>query len=230
MYLSTAEPADGPLRLSTAYRPGTTVSMSTSGWSRYPKNSTAFRGYGAGSLILVKAENGWRLFDSEKNELALDVSHEDQLETVIESVDLLHPPAGWTRLDHRAWVKGEWNVSLGAAGWRVSHPRCSTRQVFRSADRARRWAELRFDRGGGARGPRCRADTRATKTLPDVRVTEAERKDALDLAAELNLSFAELVRAALKTLRAEHAKNPLVYDPAEHVISLLPPGSHTRSA
>lgn len=204
--------------------------MSTSGWARYPKNSTAFRGYGEGSLVLVKAENGWRLFDSDKNELALDTSHESQFEAVLETVDLLYPPAGWTRLDHIAWVNGEWNVSLGTAGWRVTHPRCSTRQIFRSADRARKWVDLRVTRGGGTRGPRCRAETRATKTLPDVRVTEAERTDAMNLAAELNLSFAELVRAALKTLRAQHTKNALVYDAADHVLSFFPPGSHTRSA
>lgn len=230
MYLSTAEPTDGPSRLSTAYRPGTPVSMSTSGWARYPKNSTAFRGHGAVSLVLVKSESGWRLFDADKNELALDTAHEDQLEAVIETVDLLYPPAGWVRLDNHAWVNGEWNVSLGTAGWRVAHPRCSTRQIFRSADRARKWVDLRATRGGGARGPRCRAETRATRTLPDVRVTEAERKDAMSLASELNLSFAELVRAALKTLRAEHAKNALVYDSVNHVISLFPPGPHTRSA
>ena len=203
--------------------------MSTSGWARYPKNSTAFRGYGSGSLVLVKTDNSWRLFDAEKNELALDTSHEAGLESVIEVVDLLYPPAGWTRLDQAAWSRGDWSVTLGQAGWKVAHPKAATRQVFPSADRARKWVDLRADRPNGPRGPRCRSDVRATRTLPDVRVTEAERAEALELASALKISFAELVRAALKTLVNLNASGQIAYDPADHTISTTRPG-RTRAA
>ena len=224
MYSSTAELAEGLTRLSTAYRPGTPSFMSTSGWARYPKNSTAFRGYGEGALVLVKSDVGWRLFDEAKNELALDTSSEDGLEAVIETVDLLYPPGGWTRLDHTAWEKGDWKITLTATGWKVAHPRSAPRQTFRSADRARKWVDLRADRLNSTRGPRCRAETRANRTLPDVRVTEAERAAALQLASELNLSFAELVRAALKGLINASATNALVYDSAQHTVLAPRPG------
>lgn len=198
--------------------------MATSGWARYPRNRTAFRGYGQGALVLVKAVNGWRVFDSEKNELPLAAADEQDLETVIELVDLQHPPANWTRLDQSAWERGDWKVLSTATGWKIQHPKFSTRQSFRSADRARKWIDLRAQREDSVRGPRCRAGTRATRVLPDVRVTEAERADALNLAAELNLSFAELVRAALKTARAAWASDALMYDRAENALVLSRPG------
>ena len=223
-YSSTAELPEGPPRLSTAYRPGTTDRMSTSGWARYPKNLTAFRGYGSGSLVLVKADNCWRLFDGDKNELALDAGHESSLEAIIETVDLLYPPEGWTRLDHSAWERGDWSVTLTQTGWKVGHPKAATRQVFPSADRARKWVDLRAARPNGTRGPRCRSTARANRTLPDVRVTEAERSEALELASDLKISFAELVRAALKTLINLRASGQIAYDPANHVISTTRPG------
>jgi hypothetical protein len=198
--------------------------MSTSGWTRYPKNSTAFRGYGAGALVLVKAEIGWRLFDDTKSELSLQTSAEDALDSVIEVVDLLYPPEGWIRLDQTSWERGDWKITSAAAGWKISHPRFSTRQSFRSADRARKWVDLRADRLNSTRGPRCRAETRANRTLPDVRVTEAERAAALKLASDLNLTFAELVRAALKGLINAGASSAIVYDPANHTVSAPRPG------
>ena len=67
-----------------------------------------------------------------------------------------------------------------------------------TADRARRWAELRFDRGdAGLRGPKPRAGSRASFKLPDVRVTEVERDHALSMLVTLGISYSEFVRAAL---------------------------------
>ena len=40
-------------------------------------------------------------------------------------------------------------------------------------------------------------------TLPDVRVTEVERTSAVELAAQLGLSYSDLARAALELIRTE---------------------------
>lgn len=201
---------------------GTPEAMSTSVWTRYPRNLTAFRGHGTGSLVLAKSETGWHLFDHAKSALALEAEASLDLERVILAVDFLYPPEGWNRVDDERWVKGEWTVLFTPAGWKVQHPKSSTRQIFRSADRARKWVDLRADRAGGTLGPRCRADTRASKTLPDVRVTEAERADAVNLAAEMNLTFSELVRASLKFVRAAYADDALVYSRTEGAFHARP--------
>jgi hypothetical protein len=74
---------------------------------------------------------------------------------------------------------------------------------FPSADRARRWAELRFDRSeGGLRGPKPRAGSRSAAKLPDVRVTEEERDAATATLDALGMSYAVFVRASLEWARA----------------------------
>ena len=72
-------------------------------------------------------------------------------------------------------------------------------QEFSSADRARRWAEVRLDRTGtNLRGPKPRAGRRSNCKLPDVRVTETERADAMRLLKDLGLTYSQFVRAALR--------------------------------
>ena len=171
--------------------------MSTSVWTRHPRNSTAFRGEGAGSLVLTKRAEGWVLYDEDQRVLTIDTSIDSTLEAAIEAVDLLYPPDGWTRLDHLTWERGEWRCVSTANGWRVQHPLTGTRQIFLSADRARKWVDLRHDRPGGIRGPRLRSNSRASKTLPDVRVTVEERARFTGLATRLGMTFSELVRASL---------------------------------
>jgi len=180
-------------------------SMSTSGWTRYPRNSTAFRGAGEGALVLVrKPEGTWQLSPVGGGALTVDAPDNASMEQVIEVVDLVYPPAGWERLDHNSWQRGDWLCVHGTSGWRVQHPRHSTRQVFRSADRARKWVDLRHDRPGGIKGPRPRGNVRATKTLPDVRVTVEERERFTSLATRLNVTFSELVRRALTAVDEGH--------------------------
>ena len=172
--------------------------MSTSGWTRYPRNSTAFRGAGDRALVLIKKPDGlWQLSQVGGSSLTVDAPDTASMEEVIEVVDLVYPPEGWTRLDHTSWQRGDWLCVQGTSGWRVQHPKHSTRQVFRSADRARKWIDLRHDRPGGIKGPRPRGNVRATKTLPDVRVTAEERERFTSLAARLNVTFSDLVRRAL---------------------------------
>lgn len=120
----------------------------------------------------------------------------------IEEVDALYPPQGWALTDG-IWRSGAWSVRPVENGYGVfrilrgSEQRAS-RQTFDFADRARMWAELRFSRGdAGLRGPKPRAKDRATAKLPDVRVTDEERRLAETVVEELGVSYSEFVRAAL---------------------------------
>lgn len=125
------------------------------------------------------------------------------LERAIEEVDTLHPPAPWT-LASGVWWAGVWQVRPNGDGtWSVHRlldgvVEAASRQPFPSADRARRWAELRFDRGDGRlRGPKPRAGSRASCKLPDVRVTEDERAHTVEVLERLGLGYSDFVRASL---------------------------------
>lgn len=125
------------------------------------------------------------------------------LNRAIDEVDAALPPAGW-EIRSGVWYSGPWRARPVSGGWGVfrvlrgAEERAS-RQTFDSADRARRWAELRFDRGeSGLRGPKPRAGARAAFKLPDVRVTEEERQFAEDTVEKLGVSYSEFVRAALR--------------------------------
>lgn len=166
-------------------------------WTRYPRTRTAFRGQGTSALTLRGVEERWVLL-REGQELTLDVGPDARLESVISLVDFIFPPESWDLDSSGIWRRESWTCAETPDGWTVSGPQVQVKQRFLSADRARKWVDLRIDRPGGIRGPRTRGSTPAQRTLPDVRVTEAERADALALAARLNGSYASVVRASLK--------------------------------
>lgn len=125
------------------------------------------------------------------------------LERAIEDADEAFPPAPWT-LVSGVWSADLWQVRPNADDtWSVFRDLDGTTvqastQLFPSADRARRWAELRFGRGcARLRGPKPRAGRKADAKLPDVRVTEEEKAHAMGVLSELGLGYSDFVRAAL---------------------------------
>lgn len=189
-------------------------------WTRYPKTRTAVRGENGERITLMRQRGGWHAMVGTQSHL-IDTSAEVGLDDVIVLVDTLFPPNGWASEASEdgptktRWVRPYWSVREQPDGtWRVFRTRSgqdgagredlATSKPFRSADRARHWVEIRLDRTGtNLRGPRPRAEQRAVKTLPDVRVTEAERAAAVALASRLGVSFSDLARAALKFVEEE---------------------------
>jgi hypothetical protein len=147
----------------------------------------------------------------------LEASADLTLDVVIDLVDRIFLPPGWdpgvvdgvstwTRPGWTVWARSDGTWSVGRPVEGSAAPVSTTSKVFRSADRARHWAEVRLDRTNtNIRGPRPRAEKRATFTLPDVRVTEDERAAAVALAKRLGLSFSDLARAALSFIDRETA-------------------------
>lgn len=137
-------------------------------------------------------------------ELYLDAGGEPNLDAAIEQCDLVSPPDGWTPESNVRWSRGEWACVRLEDGWAVEHAKGMFAQRFTSCDRARKWVDLRVDRPGGLRGPRLRAAVPAVRTLPDVRVTEAEREHAIQLSRRLGLTFADLLRSAIRIVEQLH--------------------------
>lgn len=193
--------------------------MSTdTNWSRYPRTNTAVRGDSGERITIMGQRGGWVAMVG-TNSVMFDPGAEASLDDAIDVVDTLFPPPGWTRSDDcrtlhaEEWSRVGWTVAKGEDGpwrvWRSASPSDdaarvqATTKTFKSADRARKWAEIRLDRtSANLRGPRPRAADRAVRTLPDVRVTEQERADAVALAERLGLSFSDLARAALTFIKA----------------------------
>lgn len=126
------------------------------------------------------------------------------LEDAVEDVDLLFPPTPW-RVEDGVWYADRWQVRPNGDGtWGVHRliegvVEVASRQPFPSADRARRWAELRFDRGDARlRGPKPRAGSKAAHKLPDVRVTDEEKAHTLAVLASLGLTYSDFVRMSLR--------------------------------
>jgi len=178
--------------------------METTRWVRVPRAGEATRSDGvfialrSGAWVYWSA--GEKRADAKKLRTPGLLAY---LSRAIDEVDALLPPAGWT-FSEGIWRSGVWSVRPVENGWgafrtvRGSEDRAS-RQTFDSADRARKWAELRFERGdAGLRGPKPRAGARATFKLPDVRVTEEERQFAESIVEGLGVSYSEFVRAALR--------------------------------
>jgi hypothetical protein len=145
------------------------------------------------------------------------------LERSIHLADTAKPPKGWSwDGTSRAWTFGPWRVEVDAAHlpqgtpkdvdpWKL--PWCllrgdqrATKQVFRTADRARHYAEMRLHRSAGPmRGPRPRGGGNgATVNLPDVRATPRERQVAFTVAESLGLTYSGLARAAVVLLSTLH--------------------------
>lgn len=177
-------------------------------WTRHPRTQTAFRGQDLSALTLRSAEGRW-LLSRGSEELILEAGADVELEAVIAHVDFLFPPEGWTVDLPDLWRRGSWTCAKTPDGWFVSGPSMQVKQRFLSADRARKWVDLRIDRPGGLRGPRTRESTASRRTLPDVRVTDFERAEALALAARLEATYAAVVRASLKLVQSLIAEGTL---------------------
>lgn len=128
------------------------------------------------------------------------------IDKAIDEVDTLLPPGEWA-YEKGVWSCRGWFIRPVEGGWgafrivRGAEEKAS-RQTFDSADRARRWSELRFERGEhGLRGPKPRAGTKAASKLPDVRVTEEERLVAEEALEKAGISYSEFVRASLRWFR-----------------------------
>ena len=201
-----------------------------SSWTRYPKTRTAVRGLDEGRITLMLQRDGWVAMVGSKSH-HLDSSAQVTLDEAIDLIDQLFLPEGWTCFGNNGagstvkWLRAGWVCwDEGTDSWRVGRPAKgqpvedvllnlvpATAKVFRSADRARHWAEVRLDRTNtNLRGPRPRADQKALKTLPDVRVTDSERAQAVALADRLGVSYSDLARAALRLIDEKTASGEIL--------------------
>tara|TARA_R100000664_G_C2730303_1_gene121011 strand:- start:116 stop:763 length:648 start_codon:yes stop_codon:yes gene_type:complete len=140
------------------------------------------------------------------------LSDAETLEQAIEHADQFRPPGKWAYVpsDYK-WIRPSWEVRWEGEGWTVWRIKPGEEEftqasvaVHPSADRARRWVELRLERTeGNLRGPAPRAGKASTAKLPDIRVTPEEREQAFELLKQLGLSYADFVRAAL-TFAEDH--------------------------
>ena len=169
-------------------------------WVRAPRIPTATRTDG---LAVALDQNHWVLLVQGVPQMLRTPGGSSFLERAVEEADETFPPAPWT-FAAGVWTAGVWQVRPnGDNTWGVFREiegtvEQASRQPFPSADRARRWAELRFDRGAARlRGPKPRAGSKAACKLPDVRVTEEERAHAMDVLGRLGLGYSDFVRAAL---------------------------------
>jgi len=169
-------------------------------WVRAARVSTATRTDGVSVMLGDGA--WWMLKGGQTSRLSGIAPLPSFLDRAIETADVVSPPEPWEH-DNGVWVHAGWAVRPEGDGWVVtrsvgSKVERASRQTFASPDRARRWAELRFDRSeGGLRGPKPRAGSRSAAKLPDVRVTEAERDEANAILNGLGMPYAVFVRAAL---------------------------------
>ena len=203
-------PAERPPRVVVPTRTCYTDSVATStAWTRSPRTQTAVRGTGKETHTLSRQDGMWVLRLPGGVELYLDAGGEPDLDTAIEQCDLVSPPEGWTPESSDRWTREGWACVRLENCWVVEHPRGRMQQKFASCDRARKWVDLRIDRPGGLRGPRLRSSTPAARTLPDVRVTEAERARAINLAQGLGMTFADFLRSSIRVMDELHKEGAL---------------------
>lgn len=174
--------------------------MENTRWVRSARTTTAHR---TDNLTVTLNATSWVAVTEGKTVALPVLPIATFIEKAIEAADEAYPPAPWSIVEG-VWKAGAWSVRPDASGWLVEReiggePERASRQTFPSADRARRWAELRFDRTEvGLRGPKPRAGSKSGAKLPDVRVTEAERHLADSVLESLDMSYAVFVRAALE--------------------------------
>jgi hypothetical protein len=169
-------------------------------WVRAPRIPTASRTDG----LSVTLDNGrWVANMAGKPAVLATPGLASYLERALVEADEAHPPAPWAFVDG-VWRCHVWEIRPNGDGtWGIfrtleGEVEQASRQPFPSADRARRWAELRFDRGETRlRGPKPRAGSKAAHKLPDIRVTEAEKSHVFDLLGRLGLGYSDFVRAAM---------------------------------
>jgi hypothetical protein len=172
-------------------------------WVRTPRISSATRTDG---ITLCLREDAWSARHPTEGPFNLKTPpFSYSFENAIYEVDALYPPDPWVLRDDATWAADVWVVKQSRdSSWSVyrsidSTLEAASKQKFPSADRARRWAELRFDRGvSGLRGPKPRAGYRAVAKMPDVRVTVEERASAFDMLFLQSVNYSEFVRASLR--------------------------------
>ncbi len=152
---------------------------------------------------VVLKEDGWIFVLNRKMKRLQDA--EDR-ESAIEHADRFLPPGQWGYdPETYKWSRASWEVRYEGEGWNIwrTDPQSGEMEqasvaIHPTADRARRWVELRLERTeGNLRGPLPRAGKASTAKLPDIRVTPEEREEAFELLKQLGLSYADFVRAAL---------------------------------
>lgn len=189
--------------------------MATSAWTRSYRHLRATR---ADGLQIWKDEDGWRrgVKDNPESVVIDGISAEATLDEVVDRVEELLPPEAWVYRAYfgggPAWVRDAWRVrphDEDGRYWqawkeaRTGKERLVSKQLFLGADRARSWIEPRLDRTNASlRGPKPRAGSPSSCTLPDVRVTFEERLAATTMADTLNVSFSDLARAMISHVRA----------------------------
>ena len=169
-------------------------------WSRVPKSASALRG---DRLSLVLTDDGWQATHKGKVHTIKAPPIADALEEAIAMTDRTLMPPGWEH-DAGNWMRDGWRIQPQGSGWNIykttdeNDAKASVRD-FTSADRARRWVEVRLDRTGtNLRGPKPRAGRKSNCKLPDVRVTESEKAAAMERLKELGLTYSQFVRASLQ--------------------------------
>jgi len=152
---------------------------------------------------VVHEDEGWIFVLGRKMKRLRDA--EDR-EAAIEHADRFLPPGQWAYdPDAFKWQRSDWEVRYEGEGWHVWRTNPETGEMSQAsvaihptADRGRRWVELRLERtGGNLRGPLPRAGKASTAKLPDIRVTPEEREEAFELLKQLGMSYADFVRASL---------------------------------
>ena len=184
-------------------------------WRRDAKTGSALRLGDKASLVLTS--EGWRVTTKGQVHEITAAPSASALEEAITMTDAFHPPEGWTYKEGH-WRRDGWHICPEQTGWAVyrmkegNSERASV-QEFASADRARRWAEVRLDRTGtNLRGPKPRAGRKSTCKLPDVRVTDGEKAATMDLLKELEMTYSQFVRASIRFATDHITKNPMDED------------------
>jgi hypothetical protein len=178
----------------------TVLPTPTTRWLRTARTAHATRSDG---IVLWHEGAGWHVtVHAEPFAFFPLTATPAHMEDCIARIDMARPPEPWMLVDG-VWMASVWRVfSLDALTWSVYRDldgelAQASRQTFVTADRARRWAELRFDRGSaGLRGPKPRVGARSKAKLPDVRVTEDERTRMQAALERVGMSYSEMVRAS----------------------------------
>jgi hypothetical protein len=189
-----------------------TLEDTNSKWRRDVKAASALRLGDRVSLVLGK--KGWMATLPDQVVRPVNAPPTaSALEEAIAAADASFHPPGW-ELSQGRWEREGWQVLPEQTGWYVyrvadgSKERASV-QEFPSADRARRWAEVRLDRTGtNLRGPKPRAGHKSTCKLPDVRVTESEKAVAMAVLTDLSLTYSQFVRASIRFAELHITRNP----------------------
>ena len=160
--------------------------MYASHWKRAPgRASTAYRYDGSHCVV---------------------VEHPADLERTIHLYDVAHPPKGWTWTG-ASWMLGPWKVEADPhtpGRWCVLRGgERATTEAFRTADRARHWAEVRLDRSAGPRrGPKAGAKGAAPQQAADLPTN-------VILAQRLGLTPTDLADQLVRLATDLHAKGKL---------------------